>query len=85
MQTYRRLELRVQGTIDSFFILFQPCGPNQLFSLPMHEFTDQDYEAEAVLGPVIAWLHQRLGECRTFEERVSVVDRFLLRDTRLII
>jgi AraC-like DNA-binding protein len=79
MQTYRRLELHVRGSIDSFFILFQPAGVNRLFSLPMHEFTDQDFEGEAVLGPVIAALHERLGECRSFEERVSVVDRFLLR------
>ncbi len=79
MQTHRRLHLHVQGAIDSFYILFQPCGPNRLFGLPMDEFTDRDFEAEAVLGPVIARLHQRLGECRSVEERVSAVDQFLLR------
>lgn len=79
MQTYRRLHLHVRGSIDGFFILFEPAGVNRLFSLPMHEFTDQDFEAESVLGPVIVGLHQRLGECLTFEERASVVDQFLLR------
>lgn len=79
MQTHRRLELQIRGSIDSFFVLFQPAGLNRLFGLPMHEFTDQDFEAESVLGPVIAGLHQRLGECRSFEERVSVMDQFLLR------
>ena len=78
MQTYRRVHLHIHGSIDGFFILFQPAGVNRLFSLPMHEFTDEDFEAESVLGPVIAGLHQRLGECRSFEERASVVDHFLL-------
>jgi AraC-like DNA-binding protein len=78
MQTRRRLHLHVRGAIDSFFILFQPCGPNRLFGLPMHEFTDQDFEAQSVLGPVIAGLHQRLGECGSIEERVTVMDQFLL-------
>ncbi len=79
MQTHRRLHLHVRGAIDSFFILFQPCGPNRLFGLPMHEFTDRDFEAQSVLGPVIVQLHQRLGECGSFEERVSLIDQFLLR------
>jgi AraC-like DNA-binding protein len=82
MQTYRRKHLHVRGTIDSFYILFQPSGPNRLFGLPMHEFTDRDFEGESVLGPVITGLHQRLGECGSFEERVSVVDQFLLRRAR---
>lgn len=79
MHTHRRLHLHIRGSIDGFFILFQPAGVNRLFSLPMHEFTDQDFEAESVLGPVIAGLHQRLGECGSFEERASIVDQFLLR------
>lgn len=79
VQTYRRLELHIWGAIDSFVILFQPAGLNRLFGLPMHEFTNQDFEAESVLGPVIAGLHQRLGECGAAEERVSVIDQFLLR------
>jgi hypothetical protein len=40
-------------------------GLNRLFGLPMHEFTDYDFEAESVLGPVMTGLHQRLGECRS--------------------
>lgn len=78
MQTHQRLHLHFRGTIDSFFVLFQPTGLNRLFSLPMHEFTDQDLDAELVMGPMIARLHQRLGECRSALERVSVMDQFLL-------
>ena len=36
MQTHYRLQLRLAGTLDSFVIIFQPCGMHQLFSIPMH-------------------------------------------------
>jgi len=52
---------------------------HRLFSLPMSELTDADFEAQAVLGPAIAGLERRLSDCRSFEERVSVANQFLLR------
>jgi AraC-like DNA-binding protein len=79
MQTGRRGLLHIRGTVDCFVILFQPSALHRLFSLPMPELTDADFEARAVLGPAIAGLEQRLGECRSLEERASVADQFLLR------
>jgi transcriptional regulator GlxA family with amidase domain len=32
-----------------------------------------------VFGPVITRLKERLADCRTFEERISVANQFLLR------
>jgi AraC-like DNA-binding protein len=78
LQTHRRAELVMTGDIEGFGIWFQPGGLHQLFSVPMNELTNQDYDARAVLGPSISPLEQRLGECRSFEERARIMDLFLL-------
>jgi AraC-like DNA-binding protein len=45
----------------------------------MHELTDRDYEAQAVLGVLVSQLEQRLGDGRSFGERAHVADHFFLR------
>lgn len=80
-QTYRRVELQLQGTLESFVIMFQPDGLHRLFSIPMHELTDRDYEAHSVLGGFIANVRQRMGNERSFVARVRLVDELLLRQT----
>ncbi len=79
LQTHCRVQLRLQGTIECFVILFQPTGLHRLFSIPMHELADRDYEAHSVLGAFVSQLEQRLGECRSFGERAQVANQFLLR------
>jgi len=79
MQTHRRGELHIRGTVDGFAILFQPSALGLLFALPAQEFTDKDFDAEQVFGPVIARFQERLADCRTFEERIAVANQFLLR------
>jgi len=78
-QTYRRVEMQLQGTLESFVIMFQPDGMHRLFSLPMHELTDQDYEGHSVLGSFVSQVRERLGDTGSFEERVGLVDRLLLQ------
>lgn len=80
-QTYRRVELQLQGSLESFVIMFQPDGLHRLFSIPMHELTDRDYEAHSVLGGFIANVRQRMGNERSFAERVRLVDELLLRQS----
>ena len=80
-QTYRRVELQLQGTLDSFVIMFQPDGLHRLFSVPMHELTDRDYEAHSVLGGFIANVRQRMGNERSFAARVRLVDELLLHQS----
>ena len=78
-QTHRRVDLQLQGALEDFAIVFQPDGVSRLFSVPMCDLIDQDYEGHAVLGAFISAAHERLGECKSFEERVDLVDEFLLR------
>jgi AraC-like DNA-binding protein len=79
MQTHRDGELHIRGAVDSFAILFQPSALELLFALPAQEFTDQGVNAESVFGPVIGRFQERLADCRTFDERISVANQFLLR------
>jgi AraC-like DNA-binding protein len=79
MQTHQRGELHISGNVDSFIILFQPSALGLLFALPAQEFTDEDLDAEQVFGAIIARFHERLGDCQTFEERISVANQFLLQ------
>lgn len=79
VHTGRRAQLLIRGTADSFVILFRPSALHRLFSLPMHELTDLEFDARSVLGPSLGNLEQRLGDCRTFEERASIANEFLLR------
>jgi AraC-like DNA-binding protein len=79
VQTHKTGELRIGGTVNSFVILFQPDGLNLLFALSSEEFTNRSFDAESVLGPTIRRFHQQLADCSSFEERISVADRFFIR------
>lgn len=78
VQTHRGKELLIRGRPETFVIFFQPMGLHRLFSIPMDELTDRDFDAHAVLGPSVSRLEQRLSECRSFAERARVTDSFLL-------
>lgn len=76
-QTYRRVEMHLQGVLESFVIMFQPGGLHRLFSVPMNELTDRDYDAHSVLGSFIAQARQQLGDCTSFDQRVRVINTLL--------
>jgi AraC-like DNA-binding protein len=84
LQTHRRVELVMRGTLDAFSIFFQPSGLNRLFGIPMDELTNHHYEARAVFGTSMSALEQSLGACRSFEERARLMDRWLLNRTRAL-
>jgi AraC-like DNA-binding protein len=79
LQTYRRVRLRIHGTVESFAIFFQPAGLYRLFGIPMHELTNRDCEARALLGASITGLRERLGNSRTFDERAQIATEYLRR------
>jgi AraC-like DNA-binding protein len=80
-QTHRRIELQLRGALQSFVIMLQPDGLHRLFFIPMCELTDQDYEGHSVLGGFISEVRERLGNSRSFEERVRIVDELLVRQS----
>ncbi len=73
----RRIALELSGHVQTFVILLEPLGLQRLFSLPGTEIVDEHFAAETVLGPTLVSLRTRLGEAKSFQERVQVVDAFL--------
>ena len=77
LETHRRHYLLFKGNVESFAIQFQPDAIYQLFGLPGIKVTDCDYGAHAVLGSAASELQQRLGNARSFQERVQIADHFI--------
>jgi AraC-like DNA-binding protein len=67
-----------QGTFHSFVIMFQIQGLTDLFGVPSSEVINHTYEADAVLGKSIRELEQRLGNCESFQQRVSTANHFFV-------
>lgn len=65
--------------VESFAIFFQPAGWSELFRVPIREITNRIYDAAAVAGSCMTDLWNCLGENVSFEKRVAIVERFLLR------
>lgn len=76
--TCRKGQIHFSEKIQSFGIFFQPFGIWQLFRIPTRELTDRFYEAQHLLGRSIEHLWLALAECRTFPQRVALVEAYLL-------
>jgi len=76
MLTRPHATLLHQGTFQSFVIMFQVNGLTDLFGVPSSEVTNHTYDADAVLGKPIRELELRLGDCKSFQQRVSVANHF---------
>lgn len=76
-QTFRRVDLVMQGMVDAFTIVFQPGGLFVLFSLPGEVLTNDHFEGESALGRRLGELERRLGDVTSFEDRVRIADDYL--------
>jgi AraC-like DNA-binding protein len=76
-QTFRRVELMMQGRVDAFTIVFQPDGLFRLLSVPAEMLTNDDFDGEAVLGRKFGELERRMGDVSAFAERVRIANLYL--------
>lgn len=76
-QTFRRVELLVQGRVDAFTIVFQPGGLFRLLSVPAETLTNDDFDGEAVLGRKFGELERRMGDVCAFADRVKIANLYL--------
>lgn len=81
-QTHRKFEQQLRGTLSQFVIMFEPAGLQRLYSAPAQELTDRAFDAHLVLGAFISRLRQVLGDARSFEERVRLVNETLFQQAR---
>jgi AraC-like DNA-binding protein len=76
--TRRREDLLLSGTLRVFHIHFTPTGFRALFGIPAHLIADSAEAAEAILGPGVVELSERLADVEEFTELVTVAEGFLL-------
>ncbi|MFD2872033.1 helix-turn-helix domain-containing protein [Mucilaginibacter ximonensis] len=93
-QTYRQAEhqLSLTGLIDTpvnldptedrstgtIIIEFYPLGAYRFFKLPYGELQNQILDLQALLGPVVRTLQEQLGETETPEQKLELLQAFLL-------
>ena len=61
-----------------FSIVFQPYGAKLFFNIPSNEFFDQNVPLRFLVKDVVSELETKLYMSVTFEERVAVVEDFLM-------
>lgn len=76
--TYRRVRLHIPANLEALVVLFSPQGFHDLFGEPVAALTELGTEAHSVLGASMPRLYERLGNAETFEQRVALLDEFLL-------
>ena len=77
--TRRTYRLLIRDHVQALTILFQPHGFFATFGIPTSLFVNVGIEGHAVLGHTVTMLFEQLGSVRAFDERVRLLDRFLLR------
>lgn len=78
-KTHRQVTLELNGHVETFAILFQPTGLQQLFGVPASEIVDTHYDASGVIGAALSQLRTELGEATSFAGRVAVANDYLTR------
>ena len=81
-QTWRRARLIIRDHVESLVVMFQPAGFHALFGVPTAPLAETGTEGRSVLGGAVTLLHERLGNVRTFAERVQLLDCYFLRRFR---
>ncbi len=74
----RRTRLILRDDMQSLDVLFRPLGLHRLFGLPIAPLAGGGAEGHAVFGPQASFLYERLGNAKSFVDRVQILDSFFL-------
>jgi AraC-like DNA-binding protein len=77
--TARRVQLVMQGHIQSLVVLFRPLGLYRLFRTPVSLLAERGTEGHSVFGAHASALYQELGDTPSLPGRKEILDRFFLR------
>ncbi len=72
-------DLKVTGDLSLFSILFQPHGLSVFFDIPLIELLNQNVPLRYLLKDSVDKLEEKLFEAGGFEERIKIVESFLLQ------
>lgn len=81
-QTRRYLEIRPRGASGMISVRFQPWGAYHFFRPPLSELADVQVPTEMLWGRDVFELEERLAEAAGDEDRVALVEAFLLARLR---
>ncbi len=77
--TARRVQLVMQGHIESLVVLFRPLGLYRLFRTPVSLLAERGTEGHSVFGQRLSALYQQLGDTPSLPGRKEILDAFFLR------
>ena len=75
----RRTRLILHDHVHSLDVLFRPLGLYRFFGVPLSPLAGGGAEGDAVFGPQISRLYERLGNAANFAARVKLLDDFFLQ------
>lgn len=75
-QTYRRVQLELNGDVETFIVVFQPGGVDHLLSVPGAELTNLHFDAYSVIGRTMSPLADQLNEASSFKARICIANQF---------
>ena len=71
-------DISISEQLSMFSIVFQPYGAKLFFNIPSNEFFDQNVPLKYLVKDAVSELETKLYMSVTFEERVAVVEDFLM-------
>lgn len=78
-QILKPLMFRVAGYSKVFGIRFHPSTPAFFFKDDISQFNDKVFDVASILGSSVNEVHIQLQDAETIEQRVELMDKFLLK------
>jgi len=71
-------DIKLTGRLSVFSVVFQPQGLMQFFKFPLYETYNQNVPLQYLNGQAGRDLEEKMSEATTFQQRVSIVESYLL-------
>ncbi len=75
-------DILVAEELSMFSIAFQPYGVKLFFDIPANEFFDQNVPLRYLVKDAVSELESKLYMAASFDERIGVVESFLLKQLK---
>jgi AraC-like DNA-binding protein len=72
-------DIKITGELSLFSIVFQPYGASMFFNIPLSELLNQNVPLRFILKDVVNELEGRLFDSNSFDEKIRIVEHFLLQ------
>lgn len=73
------LQLKIDGALDMFVVIFQPSGFFRFFNMPASHFSDTFTVAAHSLGKEWEYLGESVREAAGSDRKTQLIERYLLR------